>query len=160
MLKKYALQRRFVKRDAVRRKWAIEGEKWALTEIPRIKQNLKLKKLLCLLAIIGIISASNCSRIPDNNDPIIGIWTKVEVNAENETIRQEWIFNDVYLGRYHLYSNNQLEIKTDFGWSAKEGLYTINYPGTEKLKDIVSMKTAQSVDILEDKQGNILAERE
>ena len=160
MLKKYALQRRNVKCRVVYRKCAIDEEKRALTEIPRIKQNLKLKKLLCLLAIVGIVSASNCSRIPENDDPIIGIWTKVEVNAENETIRQEWIFNDVYLGRYHLYSNNQLEVKTDFGWSAKEGLYTISYPGLEKLNDIVSMKTAQSVDVLEDIQGNVLAQRE
>ena len=113
------------------------------------------------MAIIGIISASNCSRIPENNDPIIGIWTKVEVDADNnEIIKQEWIFNDVYLGRYHLYSNNQLEIKTDFGWSAEESSYTINYPGLEKINDVVSMKMAQSVEVLEDQQGNILAQRE
>ena len=37
MLKKYALQRRIVKWDAIRRKLAIEGEKRAFTEIPRIK---------------------------------------------------------------------------------------------------------------------------
>ena len=119
-----------------------------------------MKKLLCLLAIIGIISASNCSRIPENNDPIIGIWTKVEVNAENETIRQEWIFNDVYLGRYHSYSNDQLEVKTDFGWSSKEGMYTISYPGLEKLNDVVSMTSQQSVEVLQDTQGNVLAQRE
>ena len=111
-----------------------------------------MKKLLCLLAIIGIISASNCSRIPENNDPIIGIWTKVELNAENETIRQEWIFNDVYLGRYHLYSNTELVVKTDFGWSEKEGLYTISYPGLDKINDEVTMKVAEETEMLADRQ--------
>ncbi len=119
-----------------------------------------MKKLFCLLAIIGIISASNCSRIPENNDPIIGIWTKVELNAENETIRQEWIFNDVYLGRYHLYSNRELVVKTDFGWSEQEGLYTISYPGLDKINDEVIMKVAEETEMLADRQGNILAHRE
>lgn len=119
-----------------------------------------MKKLLCLLAIISIISASNCSRIPENNDPIIGIWSKVELNTENSTTHQEWIFNDVYLGRYHLYNNNILEVKTDFSWSLDKGVYTISYPGTEMPDDIVSMKVAESTEVLEDKQGNILAERE
>lgn len=113
-----------------------------------------------MLAIISIVSASNCSRIPENNDPIIGIWSKVEINVDNETIRQEWIFNDVYLGRYHLYNNNTLEVKTDFGWSAEKGLYTISYPGTNKLNDVVSMKVAQSIEVLEDNQGNVVAQRQ
>ena len=119
-----------------------------------------MKKLLSVLAIIGIVSASNCSRIPENNDPIIGIWKKVEVNSENNTIEQEWIFNDVYLDRYHLYSNGNLEVKTDFGWSIEGDMYTISYPGIEKLDDVVSMKVAQNVELLEDRQGNVLAQRE
>lgn len=119
-----------------------------------------MKKLLCLLAIIAIVSVSNCSRVPENNDPIIGIWTKVEVNAENETLKQEWIFNDVYLGRYHLYSNNVLEVKTDFGWSEEKGTYTISYPGTDMPRDVVSMKMSQEMEVLEDRQGNILAQRQ
>ena len=112
------------------------------------------------MAIIAIISASNCSRIPENNDPIIGIWSKVELNAESETIRQEWIFNDVYLGRYHQYVNNKLEVITDFGWEETEGIYTISYPGTEMLKNVVSRKMAEEVELLEDRQGNVLAQRE
>ncbi len=119
-----------------------------------------MKKLLCLLAIIAIISASNCSRIPENNDPIIGIWTHEELNTENQSVREEWIFNDVFLGRYHLYSNNELEVKTDFSWSAEKGTYTISYPGTDMLNDVVSMKVVESVEMLEDSQGNVLAQRE
>ena len=111
------------------------------------------------MAIISIISASNCSRIPENNDPIIGIWSKVELNSENDATRQEWIFNDVYLGRYHLYGNNGLEVKTDFSWSQDKGVYTISYPGIEMPEDVVSMKVEQSIEVLEDTQGKILAER-
>ncbi|MGI9548330.1 MAG: hypothetical protein ACR2MM_13880 [Flavobacteriaceae bacterium] len=119
-----------------------------------------MKKLLCLLAIISIVSASNCSRIPENNDPIIGIWSKVELSTENDAVRQEWIFNDVYLGRYHSYNNNTLEVKTDFSWSEDKGVYTISYPGTEMPEDVVSMKVEQSIEFLEDQQGKVLAERE
>ena len=112
------------------------------------------------MAIVAIISASNCSRIPENNDPIIGIWNKVELNAEDESLRQEWIFNDVYLGRYHMYSNNELVVKTDFGWSVDKGIYTISYPGTDMSNDVVSMKLAEEMEVLEDQQGNIVAQRE
>ncbi len=112
------------------------------------------------MAIVAIISVSNCSRIPENNDPIIGIWTKVELNTEDDTSRQEWIFNDVYLGRYHLYSNNKLEVKTDFSWSVDKGTYTITYPGTDMTNDVVSMKLAEEMEVLEDQQGNIIAQRE
>ena len=119
-----------------------------------------MKKLFCLLAIISIISVSNCSRIPENNDPIIGIWNKVELNVDNESTFQEWIFNDVYLGRYHQYQNNVLVVKTDFSWSIDKGVYTISYPGTDMSNDVVSMRTEQSIEVLADQQGNILAERE
>jgi len=119
-----------------------------------------LKKLLCLLAIIAIVSVSNCSRIPENNDPIIGIWNKVELNAEDGITHQEWIFNDAYLGRYHLYIDNSLELKTDFSWSEEKGFYTISYPGTDMSNDVVSMKVDQDIEVLEDNQGSILAQRE
>jgi hypothetical protein len=112
------------------------------------------------LAIIAIVSASNCSRIPENNDPIIGIWNRVELNAEEDISHQEWIFNDAYLGRYHLYIDNSLEIKTDFSWSQEKGKYTISYPGTDMTDDVVSMKMEQSIEVLEDNQGKILAQRE
>ena len=119
-----------------------------------------MKKFLCFLAIIAIISASNCSRIPENNDPIIGIWNRVDLSTEEVISHQEWIFNDAYLGRYHLYVNNSLEIKTDFSWSQEKGLYTISYPGTEMSDDVVSMKVEQSIEVLEDNQGKVLAQRE
>lgn len=125
-----------------------------------------MKKLLSFLAIIGIILASNCSRIPENNDPVIGIWSDIQLNANNQTNKQtakkEWIFNDAYLGRYHSYNNNgTIDVLTDFKWSEEDGLYTISYPGLEnKTDDIVSMKELNTGSVLQDTGGNILAVRE
>ncbi len=116
------------------------------------------------MAIIAIILASNCSRVPENNDPIIGIWAKTDITTTSETgrqnIRQEWIFNDVFLGRYHSYNGNTLDVKTDFSWTIDNGVYTISYPGTDKSNDTVSMKQSEEGQILEDTQGNVLAHRE
>ena len=116
------------------------------------------------MAIVAIISVSNCSRIPENNDPVIGIWSRLDVNEVNETsreaVRQEWIFNDVYLGRYHRYENNTLVLKTDFNWEVNDGMYTINYPGTEMPSNTVVRKDHTAGEILADTQDNILAFRE
>ena len=124
-----------------------------------------MKRLFSFLAIIGIILASNCSRIPENNDPVIGIWsdTKIESTnkAEKQTTRKEWIFNDAYLGRFHEYQNNSIAVLTDFKWTEDDGTYTISYPGLEnKTDDIVIMIESETTSILKDTQGNILATRE
>ncbi len=124
-----------------------------------------MKKLFSFLAIIGIILVSNCSKIPENNDPVIGIWSDLQLNASSETNKQttkkEWIFNDVYLGRHHSYNNGAIDVLTDFKWSEEDGLYTISYPGLEnKTDDIVSMKKLDTGTVLQDANGNILAVRE
>ncbi len=123
-----------------------------------------MKKLFSFLAIVAIVFASNCSRIPENDDPVIGIWSKVEVlnagETAKQTIRQEWIFNDVFLGRYHKYNGATLEVITDFGWKQQDGVYTISYPGTDMPDNKVSMKESADGEMLEDAQGNILAHRE
>ncbi len=116
------------------------------------------------MAIVTVISMSSCTEIPENNDPIIGIWSKVDFVTDQEagryTSKQEWIFNDVYLGRYHSYEGSQLEVKTDFSWTEDNGVYTISYPGTDMPEQRVSMKTSEEGTVLEDTQGNILALRE
>ncbi len=124
-----------------------------------------MKKLFSFLAIIGIILASNCSRIPENNDPVIGIWSKVEVKTtgqtQKNTNRQEWIFNDAYLGRFHNYNNGQLDVLTDFKWEKEDGVYTISYPGIEnKLNDVVTMIKSEDGEILKATDGKTLAIRE
>jgi len=123
-----------------------------------------MKKIFSFMAIVAIVFASNCSRIPENNDPVIGIWSKVDVNTISETnkqtIRQEWIFNDAYLGRYHKYNSTTLEVKTDFKWEQEDGIYTISYPGTDMTNNVVRMKESSDGIMLEDGQGNVLAKRE
>lgn len=124
-----------------------------------------MKKLFSFLAIIGIILASNCSRIEENNDPVIGIWSNVEVKTINQTekskIRQEWIFNDAYLGRFHNYNNGKIDLLTDFQWSEEDGVYTISYPGIEnKSNDIVTMIESKDGTILKATDGETMATRE
>lgn len=124
-----------------------------------------MKRLFSLLAIVGIILVSNCSRIPENNDEVIGIWSDIEIDAasltaKQETLRQEWIFNDAYLGRYHQKSNGSIIFKTDFRWSREGDIYTISYPGTDINDQIVSMQNSEEGTTLADAEGNVLAVRE
>ena len=104
-----------------------------------------------------------CSEIPENNDPVIGIWTQTQVPEESGAKvmeRVEWIFNDAYLGRYHLYEGAELKVQTDFQWEQKGGVYTLRYPGLKKVEDVVRIKQSQQGTLLMDLQGNILAYRE
>lgn len=123
-----------------------------------------MKKLFSFIAIVGIILASNCSRIPENNDAVIGIWanTPFLTNGESSksSIRLEWIFNDAYLGRHHVLENGNVVFQTDFKWTQEDGLYTISYPGTDKADDLVSMEESEEGIVLQDAKGTILAIRE
>ncbi|GLU43985.1 hypothetical protein [Allomuricauda sp. NBRC 101325] len=123
-----------------------------------------MKKLFSLLSIIAILAVSNCSEIPENNDPILGIWAKTEISTSTDkgssTTREEWIFNDVYLGRYQSYSDSKLLFYTDFKWSEDNGIYTIIY-GDPQVQDItVSMQKAEQPEILTLENGSVFATRE
>jgi hypothetical protein len=116
------------------------------------------------LSIIGIIAISNCSRIPENNDPILGIWARTQIftleDKSAESTREEWIFNDVYLGRYQSYSNSKLVFYTDFKWSVDNGTYTIIY-GDPQVTDVtVNMEKANEPEILTLENGSVFATRE
>ncbi|WP_350291122.1 hypothetical protein [uncultured Croceitalea sp.] len=123
-----------------------------------------MKKFFSLLAILVIIAVSNCSEIPENNDPILGIWSKSEIlsiDGKNENeVREEWIFNDAYLGRYHSYTNDDLEFYTDFSWSLENETYTIIYTGTDIPNAEVNLEEAVKPEQLELENGNIFALRE
>ena len=124
-----------------------------------------MKKLLSLLAIVAIVFSSNCSKIEQNNDPIIGIWIEAVPGAENSTAksptRKEWIFNDVYLGRYHEISSGKIIRQSDFKWSQEDGTYTVEYRGLEnKSNDIVTIEKIPDATLLQQKNGNLLAIRE
>lgn len=123
-----------------------------------------MKKLFSLIAIIAIILASNCSRIPENNDPVIGIWSSLNTLTTSEkgtvSTRFEWIFNDAYLGRYHIKENGAITAKTDFKWTENDGVYTISYPGMDKAADKVTMKDSPDGTMLQESNGKVLAMRE
>ena len=123
-----------------------------------------MKKLFSLLSIIGIIAISNCTRVPENHDPILGIWARTETpgieDKSSHTVREEWIFNDVYLGRYQRYSNSELIFYTDFKWSQENGTYSITY-GDPQVTDItVSLEKAKEPEILTLDNGSVFATRE
>jgi len=122
-----------------------------------------MKKLLSLLAIIGIVLASNCSRIPENNDPIIGVWQKADrtviSDTEKETSFRVWTFNDAYLGRYNLQLNQKETVKTDFTWVEEDDKYTISYPGTELLDQVVTLERTEKGETLQNIDGEIIAYR-
>ena len=123
-----------------------------------------MKKLFSLLSIVGIIAISKCTRVPDNHDPILGIWAKTESfsleGKSANTTREEWIFNDVYLGRYQRYSNSELIFYTDFKWSQENGSYSLIY-GDPQVTDItVSLEKAKEPEVLTLDNGSVFATRE
>ncbi|NND16088.1 MAG: hypothetical protein HKN89_07165 [Eudoraea sp.] len=122
-----------------------------------------MKRTYAFLAILTIIFVSSCSEIPENTDPVLGIWFKAGTISEetNTTVtKEEWIFNDAYLGRYHIYNDNTITFSTDFGWDQKNGLYTITYPGTDKSTQNARMTMMDAQEVLQDEEGNVLAQRE
>ncbi len=124
-----------------------------------------MKKFLSLMAICAIIFSANCSRVEQNNDPIVGIWFQSEAEiisvSSKSTLRKEWIFNDVYLGRYHEINGNNITLQTDFKWSKEDDVYTIEYRGLENVPTdrFKIVKTAEGT-ILEKIDGDYLAIRE
>ncbi len=133
---------------------------------PKSKQNLlTMKKLVSLVAIVAIILTANCSRIEQNNDPIIGIWSQskitTEENSSKTTVRKEWIFNDVYLGRYHEITGDEITLQTDFKWSRDDGKYIVEYRGLEdKPNNVLTIEKNSDDVLLKKADGNILALRE
>ncbi|WP_298928671.1 hypothetical protein [uncultured Allomuricauda sp.] len=122
-----------------------------------------MKKFFSLLSIVCIIAISNCTSIPENNDPILGIWARSGSTLENKNenaTREEWIFNDVYLGRYQSYSESNLLFYTDFKWSEENGVYTIIYSDTEITDVIVSLEETNDPEILALENGTVFATRE
>ena len=113
------------------------------------------------MAVGGILALSNCSYPEENNDAVIGIWSDQAVplakKSELRSIGQEWIFNDAYLGRYHKRENGKIIVLTDFGWSEKDGTYTISYPGIDRADDIVHMVVADHQTRLQYHSGNAMA---
>lgn len=124
-----------------------------------------MKKFLSLMAICAIIFSANCSRVEQNNDPIIGIWfqtgTQISNGSSKSTLRKEWIFNDVYLGRYHEINGNDITLQTDFKWYREGEIYTIEYRGLENVPvDRLKIIETEQGTILEKVDGELVAIRE
>jgi len=123
-----------------------------------------MKKLFSLLSIVGIIAISNCTSVPENHDPILGIWAKTESSniegKSSSTVREEWIFNDVYLGRYQRYSDSKLIFYTDIKWSQEKGIYSITYGDPEVTDITVSLEKAKEPEVLTLDNGSVFATRE
>jgi len=134
-----------------------------IMQVPNKKIPTKLKRTYAFLAIFAILLGSNCSEIPENTDPVLGIWYKagtISSTTNNPITKEEWIFNDVYLGRYQVYTNNEVTFYTDFSWGQEDGLYTLKYPGTEKNPQQARMVKMEAQEVLQDEEGNVLALRE
>ncbi len=116
------------------------------------------------MAILAILFSANCSRIDQNNDPIIGIWVdgdNLETTTSKANVRKEWIFNDVYLGRYHEFQNDSLIIKTDFSWAQEDGIYTVIYSGLEdKPTHTLKIEKTKNGELLQLVNGTMLAIKE
>jgi hypothetical protein len=123
----------------------------------KFSNNNYLKSFILLAA--SLFAIQGCSEIPEIDDPVIGVWSRTQTDAE-KTIREEWIFNDVYLGRYHYYENQTIKIKTDFGWQVNREIYTITYPGLERVPEIVIIKRKTDYELLETLSGETIATRE
>ena len=121
------------------------------------------KFLLMSLLATGLLLATNCSKIPENNDPVIGVWSRIEITTSEQgrsSVREEWYFNDAYLGRYHRYESGILTAQTDFGWKQEAGVYTIDYMGFKIENDKALIAGEIGSQILETPTGEILAHRE
>ncbi|WP_343485615.1 hypothetical protein [Allomuricauda sp. d1] len=122
-----------------------------------------MKKFFSLLCIISLIAISNCSRVPENNDPILGIWARTDISTaegKQTTQREEWIFNDAYLGRYHSFNDEKLEFYTDFSWTIEDDVYTIEYRGTDIPEAKVKLMNVDFPETLQLQSGGHFATRE
>jgi len=122
-----------------------------------------LKRSFSSLILLVVVLLTSCSKVPENTDPVLGIWYKpVLVSAETQQVitKEEWVFNDVYLGRYQVYNNNSVIFFTDFQWEQIDGTYTISYPGTDIPEQNARMVMMEEQEVLQDNNGDILAFRQ
>lgn len=106
---------------------------------------------------------TGCSEVEENTDPVLGIWAKtLSTPAEGPTAltKEEWIFNDAFLGRYHAYDGSEITISTDFQWEKVNGMYTILYPGIDKPEQNARMLVIDEKEVLQDMKGVVLAIRQ
>lgn len=100
-----------------------------------------MRAITFIKVALALIIFCTCDTIDIADDPVLGVWTKTEIissetQKEKVTKFQEWIFNDLYLGRYHIYENNELVFYHDFDWRINaDETYTLSYRGEIELAD-------------------------
>jgi len=122
-----------------------------------------MKKLFSLVAVLAIIAVSNCTQIPENNDPILGVWTLSTIAleaTESSMQREEWIFNDAFLGRFHRYEGSRIVFSSDFGWEVNNDIYTISYRDEALGNSTVIRNASGEPEQLELQNGETFAVRE
>lgn len=130
-----------------------------MNKIPKSIKAYGIKPLLASMLLFF-----SCSSIPENNDPVLGIWTIEFDTAESSkratSDKREWIFNDIFRGRYHYYQNQEIVIENDFGWSSQNDVYTIEYIGTDLPDDVFTIQEVDGVDKMMDSRGQVIGVRE
>ena len=110
------------------------------------KSYYKMKRRLWLYATSAVLLLINCSEVPENHDPILGIWTnELSETTSKNSDKQEWIFNDAYLGRFTIYNQEAINFETDFKWEiTKDNAYLISYPATDIPAIKVTLNTLEN----------------
>jgi hypothetical protein len=102
----------------------------------------------------------SCSEVETTDDPILGIWMNQLQSAiiiEGENIdEQEWIFNDLYKGRFHGYKDGRVVYEMDYNWTNENGTYTLTYNAGELNAIIFIMED----EILRAVEGQVIAVRD
>lgn len=120
-----------------------------------------MKRLFSFLSIIAIIALSNCSRTTNKNNPVIGAWSNISaIGKDGSKILSKWIFNDAHLGRYQVVEHGSITTKADFQWTETDGIYTISYPGLERVDEKVTLNETPKGLLMKQIDGNILAVQE
>lgn len=117
--------------------------------------------LMCCL----LLATSSCTSIEENHDPILGTWSITETfnkEQKGQLIRyKEWIFNDVYMGRFQIFENGELIFYHDYDWKIDhQGNYIITYRGTTDLEGhVLQMVKESEGEMLKSLTGEVFAKR-
>lgn len=122
-----------------------------------------MKQILLLCSIVLCLTTS-CSKDNDSADRIVGTWgndSSYAINGgEEQTSRDQWIFNDDNTGNYTEYSNGVKDYESAFTWSKEDSLYKVFYAEDEGSFDIFTIGNQAGYTTLEDSEGYLVAIKE